>query len=621
MNNHSVEQFKYGLVDSLGAKKIPDGSASKSLNFITRGDKIELRKGFKIYGTEQTTGRNRGTHTAYKADGTEVLFTKRGRKLLYYDEVSKDFIEVGTDLFPAAAVNDDLSMANYNTLAGAQAFVSSPNGGLWKIMVANPGNAIDQYNSAKNYKGRIRIKQNRMMLFGRNEDKTARYDSYIDKMVFTTVSAEVLGTGNGTNKVFSGTLAQRTGKRTVFGIKVTGSTEIFTDDYNGNLISNLGGTGTINYATGAIAVTFNTAPLNAASVTVDYQYEDSTNNGICDFTYTAPNRTAGQGNVFRQDDGGGAFQNLGSYNSIEYCFHEKKTWAVSVGADDTTATNLIYRDKVGISSWKGIVETGSGIFYADDTDKVNMKFRLLTLDGRTVQVIPVPISNNINLDNYAFDQACGFEFGDYVLFSCREQTSSVNNKTFAYHKVWKSWDLLDYGINNFTTYKGKLIGSDAMTDNVLELLSGWFDGDQAIVAYWEGSYMVLGYKGLKKAKRMVFEGEINPEQAYDVYADFDFSGYTKIGSISGKGTYIDRKVAVRSVLGADTIGEFTIGGESAGQSVYHYQSEFKLKLDKFQYIKLKIVPTGGGYMSVEMFMFEDIRRKGMKQPKKYRTTN
>ena len=37
--------------------------------------------------------------------------------------------------------------------------------------------------------------------------------------------------------------------------------EYFSDDMNGNLTSEEGGTGTINYTTGAISITFKTAPL------------------------------------------------------------------------------------------------------------------------------------------------------------------------------------------------------------------------------------------------------------------------------------------------------------------------------------------------------------------------
>ncbi len=51
------------------------------------------------------------------------------------------------------------------------------------------------------------------------------------------------------------------------------------------------------------------------------------------------------------------------------------------------------------------VETGDGIYYIDVGIEGNYKVRLLTYDlSGSTQVIPIPISNNIKLDSYNFDQ-------------------------------------------------------------------------------------------------------------------------------------------------------------------------------------------------------------------------
>ncbi|NVM24255.1 MAG: IPT/TIG domain-containing protein, partial [Desulfobacterales bacterium] len=58
-----------------------------------------------------------------------------------------------------------------------------------------------------------------------------------------------------------------------------GTLETFTDNGNGTLTSDAipAGTGTINYVTGAVSVTFNTAPFLDTDVTADYSYyEEST---------------------------------------------------------------------------------------------------------------------------------------------------------------------------------------------------------------------------------------------------------------------------------------------------------------------------------------------------------
>src|SRR5215210_7017966 len=223
MRIKEVKTFTKGTINSIEDHSIPDGSASDSKNWLTKGDKIELRRGYKVLGTEQTgTGKIDGLHTTFKADGTQILFRKRGRKLEYYNTATSDWAETGTDIFPVAALTDEASFANYASLAGNQMFVTTPNAGPFKIMTANPGSYTDLTDSAKNFQGYIKIKQNRMFLWNRNKDKTGVYGSYIDTATYTTVSAEAVGTGDGVTTTFTGTLAFKGGRavRTCFGVVI-----------------------------------------------------------------------------------------------------------------------------------------------------------------------------------------------------------------------------------------------------------------------------------------------------------------------------------------------------------------------------------------------------------------
>ena len=84
--------------------------------------------------------------------------------------------------------------------------------------------------------------------------------------------SQVIGTGNGTTTEFTATLlypAIEPGS-----VTVTDEMEAFADTDNGNgtgtLAGTAGGTGTIQYATGAITVNFNTAPAPAMAITVNY---------------------------------------------------------------------------------------------------------------------------------------------------------------------------------------------------------------------------------------------------------------------------------------------------------------------------------------------------------------
>lgn len=619
MKNILTQVFKYGTIDNLEAQSIPDGAAHSSLNWATKGDKIELRSGKTVIGTEDVTaGKVRGLKSAKKPNGDDLIYKVVGRKLFYYDDITTmDWVEVGTNVIPEDAVDEDISFENYESLAGTQLFINSPKGPYLKIMTANPGSYSDMYDEAKNYYGRIKIIQNRTLLFTRDKDKSARYDSYIDKAAYTTAT-EAVGSGNAVLKTFTGTLAFKAAgsKRTCFALAITDSVETFTDNYDGTLTGSAGGTGTINYTTGAFSVTFFAAPANASNnISATYQWEDSAITGICDFTYSAT-RIAGEGNFFRQDDGAGEIKNIASYNSVEFCFHTHKTWRVSVESDDNDATNIVWRNNVGISSWKAIAESGDGIYFIDDSNPDEPALRILTLSYSGDREIPRTISKNKSLKDYYFDQSVGFEFGNFILFSCRTKGSTHNDRVIVYSKDLKAFDTYDYRVNFFQVYNGQLIAGESNSNNVVELLSGITDDESNIENEWESGEGVLNFWGIKKTKRIMIEGEIAASQILYIYAKVDNGQFVKVGEISGDGVYVD-KTADDSLIGEGMIGEGEIGGDLA-DSYYHYQREMRLPIGKFNKISYKFVAQSLGYVSVSTFGFLNIIYKQRKSISRYR---
>jgi len=484
------------------------------------------------------------------------------------------------------------------------------------------------YDSSKNYKGYISIKQNRMSLWGYLAAKNTYYLSWIDDVVdnATDVAAENIGTGDGTDVTFTDTLAFKAGgaKRTCFAIVATDGTETFTDNKDGTLTGDKGGTGTINYMSGAISVTFNTAPTNLQALTCDYSWEDSTDQGICDFTFTSPTRVAGEGTFFLQNEGG-ILQNVFSYGSSEYCMHENKTWIVTLTADDTNATNLIYREKVGIPSREAGVATGNGIYYLDTSDDKDYQIRLLTMNAYG-NVIPVSISQQIiyekknvgiDLSDYLFDKTKMFEWGDYILCTCRTDISSENNIMIVYNKEIKSIDTQEYFVNGFAEYGGTLITADSFGNNVFTLFSGHDDDDSLIYNYWEGNNDNLDWDGLKKFKKIIIQGLIGPDQIIEVSASIDNGTYVLVGYIDGSGSYVDRSIAVS--VGAVTIGKKEVGGGGDGVTAYNYEREIDINQDKFDRIKLKFEAIGIGYAAISTHKYYDIRIKGRKRPTRYRS--
>lgn len=79
------------------------------------------------------------------------------------------------------------------------------------------------------------------------------------------VKAASVGVGDGTTTGFSTTISANYPIK-AGSVLVDDTVESFTDDGAGTLTGSLGGTGSINYSTGALSVTFNTAPSNGQNI-------------------------------------------------------------------------------------------------------------------------------------------------------------------------------------------------------------------------------------------------------------------------------------------------------------------------------------------------------------------
>ena len=615
------EVFKNGIVNKYEAKAIPRGAASASVNFLTLLDKVELVRGRQLLGTEIAgVGQITGLHTAQTADGTEILYKSYGTNVEYYDESTSDWVVVKNDI----TEDEEVAFSNYHTTAGAQMWFSTKEEGPYKVMTANPADEYDQYDSTKNFRGKLVIKDNRMFLWDRTEDKTGLYLSYIDSLTTTAVSNEALA---GVGQTYTGTLAFKAAgaKRTCYGMFVTdggGIAETFSDNFNGTLTSTAGGTGTINYSTGAYTLTFVGTPTG--TVQADYNWEDATNGGIADFTFSSP-RTAGEGAIFRQDVGGDRIMNVNTYGTDIYSFKDKRVYRLTLTGDDTNATNQVYRERAGSPFWKSQVETDEGIYFIDDSTEYEAKLRILRVGQNNDTVIPISATESFDIGNYDFSECSMVTWGDYVAFTGKDTGETYNNKLFLFHRVYRSVDIVDWFLQDLVVYNGALIGGESISDNVYTLFSGYDDDNIGYEAEWESSLDNLDINALKKTKRLRINGAIGPDQKIFVYVAYDNDSYGLLidddhtdGAISGDGSYVDTSASV--AVGAPTLGRAEAGGGGDGISAYNYKTEFKLNSPKFERVKVKfrIASTNTGYASVSMYEYFSILKKRNKIVSKYR---
>ncbi len=87
----------------------------------------------------------------------------------------------------------------------------------------------------------------------------------------TGYTGEAIGSGDASKKTFYGTLAHPCVVSGSVSITAAGTTETLSDNGQGDLVGDEGGSGSVNYATGGFVVTFDSAPSSGTdNVTADY---------------------------------------------------------------------------------------------------------------------------------------------------------------------------------------------------------------------------------------------------------------------------------------------------------------------------------------------------------------
>lgn len=608
-DNREIIAFSHGTENLLRDEIISKDASTDAKNWYNQDGKLILVPGKLLIGASGVVGNVTGEIFGYKVDGSKVHWRKIGTKIQYLNG------STWTDVVTGLTSSADYSFTNYSSLAGAFTFAIGVDG-IFKFNNANPGSYIALYDAAKNFKGKAFINKGRMILWDVPNDKTSIRGSRIDPQnstVYTTVAGEATTS-------LTGTLAFKGGNPTAncFGvtITITASGEVYTDNFNGVLTGSLGGTGTINYITGAYTLS------NPGVGTAGYQWENSNSLGVTDFTKSGT-RLAGEGFIFPQDEGGDPILNVVIGQDGYYSMKQQSAYRLSIDADDLGATNEVYRKQMGTESYRGSLSTSRGIIFMNTNNPEKPEMTILEPNLAGDSLVPKVLFEHFKFGNYLYDDCTIETYERYVLVFCKTQSAVNNDILLLCDLTAGTVNITGYAGRTAVSASGLLYMGSSIVESVYQLFSGFDDDGYPIDNYWIGKGENFGAKNqgpvaqsLKKYRKLRLKGGISRNQSYGVYISYDDNGYQLVGTVLGSGSYVD--YASPQTIGANFIGEAQIGGDTL-TSIYPYFVEIRLKkMPKFRKRNIKFVAFGIGYVSVEYQEDHDITLFEQKIPSRFR---
>lgn len=601
MADNVINQYISGVHNLIDNENIPRDAAQDSSGWFTQNGTIALVNGRTLVGAEGVAGSVQGENFGYKNDGTTVHYRKIGTKIQYYDgTVWQDVVTGLTDGYQYV-------FTNYSSLAGNFTIAWGLDG-IYKMHNANPGSYSSMYSSIVNDKfaGAI-IDKGRAIVWGKVKDKTGLYLSKIDTQkspIYTGV------TGEATTSL-TGTLAFKAAgaTRNCFGvtITITAGGQVFTDNYDGTLTGSLGGTGTINYITGAYT-------LSAAGVgTAAYTWEDSNSGGVTDFRFSTP-RVAGEGDIIRQDEGGDPILTVKvGLDGAYYSMKGQSVYRLELDASDVSADNQVFRREIGIPYFRAATNTQQGIVFINTSNLERPELTILQQNPLGGNIEPIILFPHFSFADYNYDKSVLHTYGQFIVMACA--TDTINDTLLLMDKAKNTVDIVPYPASTLAKDSTNLYAGSPYTQSVYQLFTGVDDDGGLIENFWTGKGETYESEFLKKYRRLRFKGLIDPAQHCEVYVSYDDDGFQLVGTIRGDGTYVD--YANPQSIGSSMIGEIPIGG---GDSVtaYPFFMEIKVKVPKFRNRTIKYVAKGYGWMSLDNQMDRDIMVFEGRVPKKYR---
>lgn len=617
---HETSDFSLGLVTAYDSSKIKDGAASDVLSWECLEDRIRLTGGYQQIGSDSVTGSVKNIFTATKTDGTKVIWKKVGVKL-YAKDGSAAWAEVGTNLFTGAS--DDIpSFDLWESFNGSWVWLSSPHSSLWKIPVANPTSVVEYPSSG--YQGQIKIMKSRLWVWswpttGGSLDQTGITGSFlppadIGNAHYTAVTGENIGTGTGAQTTFTETLNFKAGgaTRNCFSVSATDGTETFSDTGAGTLTGSAGGTGTINYATGAISVTFAVAPNNAQAITSNYTWEDESSSGLADFSPLSA--AAGDSDAhYLSQPSGGATKTAYEFNDAAYFVHERAVWRVTFDQYGDPNSNLVWRAGSGTSHVLGSVPTSDGIYFVDNSDMDKPNVRVITLDSKNLANVVCPSLTDEKLDLTNWTLGAMGRHNDTILVAAEDPDG--NDVTLALSRRLGTWTKHPYPATCYASYGDTAIHGDKTSGLVYTMFDGTDADGFTPNNNWTSGDSILGYIGLKRVRELWFDGRIAPTQTVRVEVSTDEGDYVELGTIDGDGAYV--RTSESGAIGDEEIGGEEIGNSTSG-SPFPFRRAIAYTPDRFSTSKVRLTALGVGAVEIASIIHHGVRFHGKRLPTVYR---
>jgi hypothetical protein len=420
---------------------------------------------------------------------------------------------------------------------------------------------------------------------------------------------------------------------TNFDVYTSGGTltkaETLLDQQDGTLTATSGATGTINYVTGAYTFNFKNNVVNNGVVLASYQYEDSNNGGVTDFTHSAE-RLAGEGFVVPQDKGGDPIMNvLIGQDGAYYSLKQQRAYQFALDDTDLNPTNIIYYENMGIPSLNSGVSTQKGIVFLNTSNPDKPEMTILQKNLVSATLIPAVLFPGFKFANYDYSDAYFDTYERYITVSCKKIGSDHNDTILLCNLSDGTVDVSPYEARMFAKDNAAnlYIGSP-LQENVYQIYSGFDDLGNPIENYWIGSGDAYGSlklramrwrfirEELKKFRKYKIKGLIALDQVVDVYFSYDEAPFELVGTIRGRGTYVDSGAGTE--IGTNVIGQQIIGGQEL-VTVYPYFCELKVRPPKFRKRAVRFVATGIGYFDISFLSDFDIMLFENRVPSRFRS--